>query len=58
MLLFPDTSITLYRPSAVSWHWLCVSMVLCAMSILCKEQGLTVLVCYFILSQKIMIIEK
>lgn len=38
-----DISITLYRPSAVSWHWLCISMVLCAMSVLCKEQGITVL---------------
>lgn len=33
----------LFRPSSISYVWLSVSMVLSAISVLCKEQGITVI---------------
>ncbi|VDI71048.1 Hypothetical predicted protein, partial [Mytilus galloprovincialis] len=34
---------SLYRPSTASILWLIVSMLLCALSVMCKEQGITVI---------------
>lgn len=34
---------SLYRPSSASILWLIVSMLLCAVSVMCKEQGITVI---------------
>ncbi len=43
MTLFSDAEHT-YRPSSISLPWLGLSMLLCGVSVLCKEQGITILV--------------
>lgn len=37
------THATLYRPETFSMAWFCLSVVFCGLSVLCKEQGITVI---------------
>lgn len=37
------THATLYRPEMFSMAWFCLSVVFCGLSVLCKEQGITVI---------------
>lgn len=37
-------SASLHRPETFSMAWFCLSVVFCGLSVLCKEQGITVIV--------------
>lgn len=49
ILLFTDAEDG--SPEYFSWTYLAMSMVFCSVAMLCKEQGITVLVIYQILSE-------
>ena len=49
VLLFTDAEDG--SPEYFSWAYLAMSMVFCSVAMLCKEQGITVLVMYQILSE-------